>query len=59
MRVTIVFEYAGVDDPNGDQADAIIERLSDACEDFQADFDANAVWVDDATISIRELSREL
>jgi hypothetical protein len=49
MRVTIVFEYADVDDANGADADAIIERLTDACEGMKWDYNATNVWVDDAT----------
>ena len=49
MRVTIIFEYADVDEANGAEADAIIERLTDACEGMKWDYNASNVWVDDAT----------
>lgn len=47
MRVTVIFEFEGVD-PNSEEADRILEDISESCETMQVGFDASACWVQDA-----------
>jgi hypothetical protein len=46
MRVIVIFEFDGVD-PNSEEADQIVEQISESCETMQVGFDASACWVDD------------
>ena len=47
MKVTVVFEFDGVD-PNSPEADEIVAEITESCETMRIGFDANACWVDDA-----------
>jgi hypothetical protein len=46
MRVIVVFEFEGID-PNGEQADQIVDDVGRACESMRVVFGANACYVDD------------
>jgi hypothetical protein len=47
MRVFICLEFDGVD-CNDENADAIVESITQACEDMQKTYGASSCWVDDA-----------
>jgi hypothetical protein len=47
MKVTVVFEFEGVD-PNSPEADEIVAEITESCETMRIAFDANACWVDNA-----------
>ena len=46
MKVIVIFEFEGVD-PNSEQADQIVEGISEACETMGVGFDASSCYVDD------------
>ena len=48
MKVTVIFEYKEIKDPNSTKADEVVEDLTNACEALRAEFGADACWVDDA-----------
>jgi hypothetical protein len=50
LRVVVVFEFEGVDDPNGEKADAITNSITQDCETMQVAFDASGCWVDDVYV---------
>jgi hypothetical protein len=45
MKVLVVFEFDGVEDPNSPEADAKVRAIAESCETMQVAFDANACWV--------------
>jgi hypothetical protein len=47
MKVLVAFEFEGVD-PNSEEADEIVEFMTDECEHLQDKFGATACWVDNA-----------
>jgi hypothetical protein len=50
LRVVVVFEFEGIDDPNGEKADAITKSITQDCETMQVAFDASGCWVDDVYV---------
>jgi len=46
MRVIVVFEFEGVD-PNGDQADQIVNNIGESCEIMGTEFGATNCYIDD------------
>ena len=53
MRVIVIFEFEGVY-ADGEEADQIVEQISESCETMQVGFDASACWVDDAVADKKE-----
>jgi hypothetical protein len=45
MKVLIVFEFEGIEDPNSPEADAKVQAITESCETMQVAFDANGCWV--------------
>ena len=52
MRVTLVFEYDGIEDVNSEDATSIIEGINDPKEimTMALAYGADHIWVDDAVI---------
>lgn len=47
LRVLVVFEFNGIEDPGSDEANAIVESLTDECNRFCAEAGADCVWVEE------------
>ena len=53
IKVIVVLEFEG-DDPNGPEADLIVEKLTyDSCEELRSEHGAIACWVEEV-LSIDE-----
>jgi hypothetical protein len=52
MRVTLVFEFDGIEDANSEEAKSIIEGINDPKEimTMALAYGADNIWVDDAVI---------
>lgn len=52
MRVTLVFEFDGIEDANSEEATEIIESINDPKEIMTMGlaYGADQIWVDDAVI---------
>ena len=50
LRVTVSFEFSGIDDPNTDAVNEILELLHEDLEVVRRMQEADAVWIDDAVI---------
>ena len=50
LKVTICFEFDGIDDSNTDAASEILESLHEDLEVVRRIQEADAVWIDDAVI---------
>ena len=53
IQVTVTFEFPDIDDPNGDQADQVVQRITEKTKEWktQAWHDTQTqcdVWVDEA-----------
>lgn len=47
IKVIVVLEFEG-DDPNGPEADRIVEKITyDSCEALRSEHDAIACWVEE------------
>ena len=51
MKVIVIFEYEGVD-CNSEEADKIVENISESCETMGIGLDATNCWVDDVIIDM-------
>ena len=45
MKVLVVFEFDGIENPDSPEADAKVQAITESCETMQVAFDANACWV--------------
>ena len=50
LRVIVSFEFSGIDDPNTDAVNEILESLHEDLEVVRRMQEADAVWIDDAVI---------
>jgi hypothetical protein len=50
FEVMVVFRFNGVDGVDTEDADKIVQELTDATEDWQIEHGADAVWVEDAIL---------
>ena len=50
LRVTVSFEFSGINDANSDAANEILESLHEDLEVVRRMQEADAVWIDDAVI---------
>lgn len=48
MKVVVMFEYDDVSDPNGVEADAVIELINQACNRWDSEVGATRVYIDEA-----------
>ena len=54
LQVIVVFKFNGIDGVDDDDADKIIQEMSQATDDWRIDTGADAVWVDDAVVVDRD-----
>ena len=47
LRVLVVFEFEGIEDPDSNEADAIVESLVHKCDRFRAEAGAHSAWVEE------------
>lgn len=59
FEVMVVFRFNGVDGANTEDADRIMEELTDATEDWQIEHGADAVWVEDAILYETDTDNQL
>lgn len=57
LRVVVVFEYMGVDDVDGEEADQIVNLLSQSSSQMAEDYTATYVWIDDAVVVDMEVEQ--
>ena len=50
LRVIVSFEFSGIDDPNTDAVNEILESLHEDLEVVRRMQEADAVWINDAVI---------
>jgi hypothetical protein len=50
LRVTVVFEYDGIDSADSPEAESWIEGINEEVVTLALAYGADAVWVDDACI---------
>jgi len=54
LRVTVVFEFEGIDDADGQQADRIVQELTMDTEVWRTQYGAGAAWVDEVEVAETE-----
>lgn len=47
LRVLVVFEFEGIEDPDSNEADFIVELLTYKCDRFRAEAGAHSAWVEE------------
>lgn len=50
LRVVVVFEFQGIDDPDSAMSDVITESITQDCEEMRGSYGATACWVDDVYV---------
>jgi hypothetical protein len=50
LRVVVVFEYSNVPDVDGEEADKIVQLLTQSSSQMAEDYTATYVWIDDAVV---------
>ena len=50
LRVVVVFEFEGIDDPDSAMSDVITESITQDCEEMRGSYGATACWVDDVYV---------
>jgi len=50
LQVLVVFEFGGIDDPNSEEADKIVQLLTASSSQMAEDYTATYVWIDDAVV---------
>jgi len=50
FEVLVVFRFNGVDGVDTEDADKIIQDITDATEEWQIEYGADAVWVEDGIL---------
>lgn len=51
LKVIVVFKFNGIEGIESDEADKIVQEMTDATDDWRIDTGADAVWVDEALVS--------
>lgn len=46
LQVIVVFEF-DIEDPNGSEADFVVDNLTEDCDHLREEYGAGAVFVDD------------
>ena len=59
FEIMVVFRFKGVEGANTEDADRIVEEITDATADWQIEFNANAVWVEDAILYETDTNNQL
>lgn len=50
LRVIVTFEYLGVPDVDGEEADKIVQLLTQSSNQLAEDYTADYVWIEDAIV---------
>lgn len=50
LRVVVVFEYLNVPDVDGEEADKIVQLLTQSSSQMAEDYTADYVWIEDAIV---------
>lgn len=48
LQVTLVFEFYGIANPNGEKADDVIDTLTEECSRFKSDYGSPTIFVAEA-----------
>lgn len=59
LQVVVVFKFNGVGGIESDEADKIIQEMTEGTDDWRIDTGADAVWVDEAFIVDRDTQEVL
>lgn len=59
FQVMVVFKFNGIDGVDSDDADKIIQEMTDATQDWQIEHGADAVWIEDAILYDRDTGDQL
>lgn len=50
LRVIVTFEYLNVPDVDGEEADKIVQLLTQSSNQLAEDYTADYVWIEDAIV---------
>lgn len=50
LRVVIVLDFNGINDPNNEMSNTIVENISRNCELLRGDYGATACWVEEVCV---------
>jgi hypothetical protein len=53
LRVVVVFEFEGIDDPDSAMSDVITNVITKDCEEMRGNYGATECWVDDVYVQER------
>jgi len=54
LQVVVVFKFNGIDGIESDEADKIIQEITEGTDDWRIDSGADAVWLGEAFIVDRD-----
>lgn len=54
LQVVVVFKFNGIDGIESEEADQIIQEMTEATDDWRIDTGADAAWIDDAVVINRD-----
>ena len=54
LQVVVVFKFNGIDGIESDEANKIIQEITEGTDDWRIDSGADAVWLDEAFIVDRD-----
>lgn len=54
LQVVVVFKFNGIEGIESDEADKIIQEMTEGTDDWRIDTGADVVWVDEAFIVDRD-----
>jgi hypothetical protein len=57
LQVVVVFKFNGIDDIESDEANKIIQEITEGTDDWRIDSGADAVWLDEAFLVDTEVMR--
>jgi hypothetical protein len=57
LQVVVVFKFNGIDGIESDEANKIIQEITEGTDDWRIDSGADAVWLDEAFLVDTEVMR--
>lgn len=54
MMVSMIIAFENITDPNGDEADEVIEMVTESCVEWAQEVGASCMYVDDAWVAERD-----
>jgi hypothetical protein len=57
LQVVVVFKFNGIDGIESDEANKIIQEITEGTDDWRIDSGADAVWLDEAFLVDTEVAR--